>query len=436
MTTASEPRGREPGLPLPAGPADAVLEQLIRLDTASEERSVAEEELRVQQEQLQDLLLRYDAQRRWRTQLSALLPVGLAVTDGHGQLLDANPALAGHLRVGLHRLYGKPLSVFLHPADITTFRDALRDLASGALTELRATITVRPRQDGDGGAELFGFAETAHADRSLARVQWLVMPQVPNGRSPTGGPADSPSFEHQPDSLGLAASLAGLSMLPTDESDQQRLLARMAVLVRGAVPAADWVSITLGSPSDPQRLATDSLEAQAFDGLQLQAQEGPCWTAYADGSVVLSPDVPDAVRWPMLAKLAADAPVRSVLALPVGMEGERRGVVNVYSSHRHAFGPSNRQIAELVAGAVAGVLQTVAERESLQRLSANLEHALTSRATIDQAKGVLMAHLGIGPDEAWARLVALSSRLNIKVRDLARLVVEGDAGTVLAALRR
>jgi GAF domain-containing protein len=225
-------------------------------------------------------------------------------------------------------------------------------------------------------------------------------------------------------------------MLPSAESDQQRLLARMAALVQGAVPAAQWVSITLGSPADPSRLASDSAEAQEFDGLQLQAQEGPCWTAYAVGSVVLPPHVAGAARWPMLAKLAADSPVRSVLALPVDVAGERRGVVNVYSSHRHGFGPSNRQIAEFVGGAVAGVLHTVAERESLQRLSVHLEQALTSRATIDQAKGVLMARLGVGPDEAFARLVKLSSHLNVKVRDLALLVVSGDSQVVLTALRR
>jgi AmiR/NasT family two-component response regulator len=108
-------------------------------------------------------------------------------------------------------------------------------------------------------------------------------------------------------------------------------------------------------------------------------------------------------------------------------------VLNVYSTQVDAFGPDSRRIAELVAAAVGGVLQNVAEREALRALTANLEKALTSRAAIDQAKGVLMARLGIGPDDAFARMVALSNRLNVKLRDLAQLVIEGHANDVIAA---
>ncbi len=434
MSAAPEHRGAGPVTP-PTGPG-GVLARLAQLDTATEELTVAEEELRVQQEQLQELLQRHEAERRWRIQLSALLPVGLAVTDGDGKLLDANPALAALMHVGLHRLHGKPLSVFLSSTDVRGFRDALRDLASGAVSEHRVQVTVRPRHDGDSGAELFGFTEVPHRDRSQARVQWVLVPQVPVGGLAAAPGTAASEEEDQQGTLDLATSLAGLSMLPTGESDQQRLLGRMAVLVRGAVPAADWVSITLGPPAEPLRVASDSAEAQAFDGLQLQAEEGPCWAAFAETTAVLSPDVPTDERWPLLAKLAAGGQVRSVLALPVETVGEPRGVVNVYSSHRHAFGPSNREIADLVAGAVAGVLQTVAERESMQRLAAHLEQALSSRATIDQAKGIVMAHLRVGPDEAFARLVTLSSHLNVKLRDLARLLVEGDADPVISALRR
>jgi AmiR/NasT family two-component response regulator len=69
----------------------------------------------------------------------------------------------------------------------------------------------------------------------------------------------------------------------------------------------------------------------------------------------------------------------------------------------------------------------------MQTLAENLERALTSRAVIDQAKGVIMARLGVNADDAFARLVSLSSRLNVKVRDLAGLIVEGHVDAVLRA---
>jgi 3-hydroxyacyl-CoA dehydrogenase len=125
--------------------------------------------------------------------------------------------------------------------------------------------------------------------------------------------------------------------------------------------------------------------------------------------------------------------VRSVLAVPLQEEGRTTGVVNVYSGRPAAFGPVGRRIAELAAAAVTGILQTVAEREAMQQLATNLERALTSRAVIDQAKGVIMARLGVSAEDAFARLVKLSSRLNVKVRDLAALVVEGHVDAVLHA---
>jgi AmiR/NasT family two-component response regulator len=45
-----------------------------------------------------------------------------------------------------------------------------------------------------------------------------------------------------------------------------------------------------------------------------------------------------------------------------------------------------------------------------------------------------MARLGVSADEAFARLVTLSNQLNVKLRDLAQLVVDGHAAEVLGAL--
>jgi GAF domain-containing protein len=149
--------------------------------------------------------------------------------------------------------------------------------------------------------------------------------------------------------------------------------------------------------------------------------------------VVLTSDVTADDRWPELARRAPGG-VRSVVALPLREGEEPVGVINVYSSQAGAFGPDICPVAELVAAAVGGVLQSVAEREALRDLAANLEKALTSRAVIDQAKGVLMARFGIDADDAFARLVALSNRLNVKLRDLALLVVEGHAAEVIAAI--
>ncbi|MGY1671415.1 ANTAR domain-containing protein [Geodermatophilus sp. SYSU D00710] len=414
----------EPGPALPPASVDEVLALLADLDVRDEELQVVSEELRAQQEQIASLLARHESELRWRSHLAALVPLGLALTDGNGKLLEVNPALATTLGVGFGRLHGKPLSVFLAPADTAAFRTALRRLAAADSGEQHLTVTVRPRTGPEVRSELFGFPERSAAAPSAARVQWVVAPAAPEpGPDDAGEPGAA-------DVLGLAAAFSQLSALPVAEPDRQRMLGRMATLVRSAVPGADWVSVALGSPLDPQRLGSDSAEAQDFDGRQVQVQEGPCLDAHATGRPVTTPDVSADERWPRLAAASGSAAVRSVLAVPVLDGDESIGVINIYGARPHAFGPANRRIGELAAAAATGVLQSVGERESLRTLAAHLERALTSRAVIDQAKGVMMARLGVDADEAFARLVTLSSHLNVKLRDLARLVVEGDRDVI------
>ncbi|MGY1744317.1 ANTAR domain-containing protein [Blastococcus sp. SYSU D00695] len=414
-----------------SSPAQNALEELAELSVAHEELRVAEAEMRRQRAQIEELLGRHQTDRRWRTHLAALVPVGLCTTDGTGKLLDANPALASLLGVALERLHGKPLAVYLAPAGVLGFRAALRDLGSGRLGEHRATVDLRTREGEVVRREILGFGETAAARATDARVQWLVLPADGAARPATAATGD----DAPGDTLGPAAALAELTALGVADHDRRSMLARMAAVVRSAVPGAHWTSITIGSPAEPQWLGSDSPEAQHLDGLQVRAQEGPCWSAHAEGTTVVTGHLATDPRWPRLGPLAAGSPVRSVLAVPVHGGDGQAGVLNVYARSEDAFGGDARRPAELAAAAMTAVLQSVAERESLRALAANLERALTSRAVIDQAKGVLMARLGVSADNAFARLVALSNRLNVKVRDLAALVVSGHADEVIAAAR-
>ncbi|MGY1685483.1 MULTISPECIES: ANTAR domain-containing protein [unclassified Geodermatophilus] len=421
--------------PLHPLPAPRVVDDLAELAVAHEELRVAEEELRAQQEEIARLVERFDGERRWHEHVAAVLPVGLFVTDGTGKLVEVNPALAALVGVSVARLAGKPLTVYLEPRDVPGLRSALRGLGSGQAAEYRAPVTVRGRSGASAAGQLFGAPDVVDPDPLRARIRWVLVtddsgiplgpPEVPGGASAARDAEGTP--------VTVAEALTQLTRLAGTDGDRRQLLGRMAALARTAVPAANWVSITIGSPAAPRFLGSDSTVAQEADGRQMRAEQGPCLDAAATGEVVATGDLRTDPRWPALARLAAVGPVRSVLAVPLALTGEPTGVLNVYSPRADAFGSADRRIAELVAVALAAVLQEVSEREALHRLTANLEQALASRAVIDQAKGVLMGRLGVGADDAFARLVTLSNRLNVKVRDLAQLVVEGHADEVIAA---
>jgi AmiR/NasT family two-component response regulator len=66
---------------------------------------------------------------------------------------------------------------------------------------------------------------------------------------------------------------------------------------------------------------------------------------------------------------------------------------------------------------------TDAELERLRLEVSQLRYALTSRATIEQAKGIVMTERHCTPGEAFGVLVRLSQNSNVPLRDVARALV-------------
>jgi ANTAR domain-containing protein len=73
-------------------------------------------------------------------------------------------------------------------------------------------------------------------------------------------------------------------------------------------------------------------------------------------------------------------------------------------------------------------------RETLLGEVRNLRRALTSRADIDQAKGILMVVYGLSPDAAFSLLAWHSRNGGVAVRDLARRLVSAVHGIPAAGL--
>ena len=65
----------------------------------------------------------------------------------------------------------------------------------------------------------------------------------------------------------------------------------------------------------------------------------------------------------------------------------------------------------------------VRQLDALEREAEQLKEALVSRATIDQAKGIVMARDAVGPDEAFAVLVKMSNESNVRLAEVAKALV-------------
>jgi AmiR/NasT family two-component response regulator len=103
------------------------------------------------------------------------------------------------------------------------------------------------------------------------------------------------------------------------------------------------------------------------------------------------------------------------------------GTLNLYARHADAFAPADEALIELFTVAASAMTVNSQRSRRARALADHLKIALTSRAQIEQAKGVLMAQHAITADQAFAMLSEESQNTNAKLRDVARSVLDAAA---------
>jgi anti-anti-sigma factor len=316
-----------------------------------------------------------------------------------------------------------------------TVADRLREVLARAIAESLNTVDLRGVSYLS--SEAVRTIEDA-ADRAAEADQELRLVRVPpiarralelgglTGRPGVAMPSTdslTPITGSREESLRVANVFQSLTQLEEATSEAEAA-AGLATVLAGLIGTAADLSVTIGAPSNPRLIDSSGTLAQRLDGLQMQADEGPCQTAWDTRERVLTPDIRTDPRWPALTTLVAPTDVASVLALPVHVRGEMVGVINAYSTRTDAFAGVDIEIAELAAFAVGQVFHRIEGTRALRDMVTNLRQALSSRSVIDQAKGILMARHGYDADTAFAALSELSQQENVKVRDLAVLLTE------------
>jgi PAS domain S-box-containing protein len=384
-------------------------ELMADLETAYEELRVADEEVRAQQEQIAQLLEGQTLMRWQQERMMSVLPVATMSTDRHGVIRVANVATAHLLGMRMSRVLGKPAVTLFAAEERPHLRRLLSELAHGREGFHRRTRLV-PRE----GQAIDVEITVARTPGSSPELSWMLLDA---GLAQPGeeGAADP-----------LPRSLAELATLPTRADDLQHLLQRAAELATTALGSAMEATVTLGPPDAPDALASSGVHAQLFDGAQIAHGEGPCITAFESLATVHTADAHHDPRWPLLAP-DVPAEITSVIASPLESGDRLVGALNVYGL---TTAPVTSLIprVELLAATIAAVVYEFSLKSELKELAADMERALTSRAVIDQAKGIVIAERGCSPDEAFQHLVQLSSTQQLKLREVARLLVERRAG--------
>lgn len=173
-----------------------------------------------------------------------------------------------------------------------------------------------------------------------------------------------------------------------------------------------------------QYMAASQESVKLLELFQLQYQEGPCLDCFRSGAAVVNSDLHQAgQRWPRFAPRAVEAGFQSVHAFPLRHRQKVIGALNLFSSDiGHLEGTDVRIIQCLADIATIGLLQERAI-SSAEILTEQLQGALNSRITIEQAKGVLARTHGTTVDAAFVMMRDYARRHSHRLSDVARAVV-------------
>lgn len=176
-----------------------------------------------------------------------------------------------------------------------------------------------------------------------------------------------------------------------------------------------------------QVVASSSEEMRLLELFQLQGDEGPCLDSIQTGRPVSVEDLSaETSRWPRFAAEAARTGYSCVHAVPMRLRDEVIGGLNLFRDTAPQLTQQEQDIAQALADvATIGVLQ----QRSVHRaalLAEQLQTALDSRIVIEQAKGALAQHGGVGMDVAYRSLRRYARDRNQRLSDVAERVVTGD----------
>ena len=173
-------------------------------------------------------------------------------------------------------------------------------------------------------------------------------------------------------------------------------------------------------------LAASTEQVQLLELFQLQSDEGPCLDCYRTGLVVASERLDAESPWPVFAAESLRVGFPSVCAVPLRLHDVVLGCLNLFMRDPVPLGALDVALARALADVASiAIVQDQATREAAVR-EGQLQHALSSRIVIEQAKGMLAEFAGVDMDHAFARLRSFARNRNRRLTEVAAELVAGS----------
>ncbi|WP_442928986.1 ANTAR domain-containing protein [Modestobacter sp. VKM Ac-2977] len=231
------------------------------------------------------------------------------------------------------------------------------------------------------------------------------------------------SISDGPLSRDATDALARLGNLALRDHSMESVLQTVADLVKQVLPGEIEASISLLVNDKATTTVYTGQLALDLDESQYGRGYGPCLHAASTGELVEIADARVEDRWPDYGQAAWQRGSGSSLSVPLPVQEQVAGALNIYARKPYAFDEEARSAAVRFAPYAGVAVGNMYAYQSARDMAENLQIALESRAVIDQAKGILMERHKLTADQAFQALAAVSMRRNRKVRDIAETLV-------------
>jgi GAF domain-containing protein len=225
---------------------------------------------------------------------------------------------------------------------------------------------------------------------------------------------------------------ASTSQPQGEDLDDVRLNRLLNLILESAVEALGFDAATV-SARHAGTLSTVGLtdpRLLALDEAQYESGEGPCLAVLdGRGSPLLTPDASTDDRWQLFRQTAEHLGIHTTLSvyLPLAQEEDLAGSLNLYSRRRFELADRQVRAADAFAAQLAAAMEGLRAYHATARLARQMADAMRNRASIEQAKGIIIAERGGTPDEAFAALVEISQHSNTKLHTVAERIVRERA---------
>ena len=177
---------------------------------------------------------------------------------------------------------------------------------------------------------------------------------------------------------------------------------------------------------DLRCVASSSESMRTMELFELQIREGPCLDSFHLNERIIAETPQDLkLRWPRFGNRAVRSGYKSAYAFPMRLREQHVGSLNIFRSEEGSVSSEDLLAAQAFADMASITLLHQRFSFEARVLNGQLSNALTSRAILEQAKGILVGRRGMDIEEAFTWMRHHARNNNVKLAVVAQEIIDG-----------